>query len=195
MSYQGLREIIDETAPHLGGNTAEGNPFAYACAVWDYVIDRFAIHSVLDLGSGLGYSSDYFFRKGLRVIAVDGLEQNVHKAIFPTIQLDLTRASVISRVDLVHCQELVEHLHEAHVPNLLASLQSGRFVLMTHAVPGQPGHHHVNLQPTEYWIQQMEQAGFSHLVEDSNRIRRLAQREGADYFANTGLLFANTRRV
>jgi hypothetical protein len=32
---------------------------------------------------------------------------------------------------------------------------------MTHAFPGQPGHHHVNCQPTEYWLARMKATGFS----------------------------------
>jgi hypothetical protein len=158
--------------------------------VWEYTIDRFAISSVLDLGSGLGYAAEFFFRKGMRVIAVDGLEENVRQAIYPTLRVDLCTSTVACKVDLVHCQEVVEHIEEKYLDNLLSSLCCGKYVLMTHALLGQGGHHHVNLQPGEYWVQHMRRRGFSYLEEDSNRIRHLARSEGARYVAASGLIFA-----
>jgi hypothetical protein len=189
-SYDGLTFNTDDQAIHLGGNVREGDPYTYSPKVWDYVISRFAIGSVLDLGSGLGYSAAYFFRKGLRVVAVDGLEANVRGAVYPTIRVDITQSKVICPVDLVHCQEVVEHIEERYLGNLLDSICNGKFVLMTHALPGQGGHHHVNLQPSQYWIDHMHERGFTHLVEDSLRVRRLAESEGAMYLQSSGLLFA-----
>lgn len=190
MSYQGLSFKVDDCQPHLGGNVREGDPFTFSPAVWQYAIDRFAISSVLDLGSGLGYASEFFFRKGMRVIAVDGLAENVRKAIYPTLRVDLCASAVVCKVDLVHCQEVVEHIEERYLDNLLSSLCCGKYVLMTHALPGQYGHHHVNLQPSEYWVEHLRRRGFAYLEEDSNRIRQLATREGARYVAASGLIFA-----
>jgi len=89
----------------------------------------------------------------------------------------------------------VEHVPEQHLENLLASLACGRFVLMTHALPGQGGFHHVNLQEPEYWIEHMRRRDFTLLEEDTARIRSLAQRDGAAYLARTGLLFANVHAI
>lgn len=185
----------DEGVPHLGGNIMEGDPQTYSPSVWDYTISRLGIESVLDLGSGIGNASHYFFKKGMKVLAVDGLEYNIDKAIFPTVLHDLTKGPVKTRVDLVHCQEVVEHIEEEFLDNLLESLMVGKFILMTHAVPGQGGHHHVNLQPAEYWIDHLSRRGCHVLVDDSNRIRTLAANDGAIYLAATGLLLANGRRL
>jgi SAM-dependent methyltransferase len=142
----------DENAPHLGGNLSEGDPQTYSPSVWDYTIDRFGIESVLDLGSGRGNASHYFFKRGLKVVAVDGMLANVEGAIFPTVLHDITHGPLRTRVDLVHCQEVVEHIEEQYLESLLDCLTNGKYILMTHALPGQGGHHHVNLQPPEYWI-------------------------------------------
>lgn len=147
MDYSGLTEMLDRESPHLGGNIREGNPFTYAPSAWDYVVKRFAVRSVLDLGSGLGHASHYFHRLGLQVIAVDGLQANVRRSIYPSVMIDLSRTSVFCSVDLVHCQEVVEHVDERHLDNVLGSLTCGRIILMTNAVPGQGGRHHVNEQP------------------------------------------------
>ncbi|HLI65252.1 MAG TPA: methyltransferase domain-containing protein [Caulobacteraceae bacterium] len=185
----------DQSAPHLGGNIMEGDPQTYAPSVWDYTISRFGIESVLDLGSGVGNAAHYFFKRGLKVIAVDGFEHNIEHAIFPTVLHDLTKGPVRARVDLVHCQEVVEHIEEDYLEFLLDSLTAGRFILMTHALPGQGGHHHVNLQPPEYWIDHLGRRGCHVLPDDSNRIRKLANDDGAIYLAATGLLLANGRRL
>ena len=180
----------DATSPHLGGNLRDGDPNTYAPSVWDYMIDRFAVGSVLDLGAGMGYSSHYFHKKGLKVISVEGMRDNVENAVYPSILHDLTESPVSCKVDLVHCQEVVEHIEEKFLDNLLRSLACGRFILMTHAVPGQDGHHHVNCQPTEYWVEKLARHNYRLLVIDSNRVRALAGKDSAIFLAATGLVFA-----
>lgn len=175
--------------PHLGGNIREGDPFTFCPHVWDYVIQRFCINSVLDLGSGKGHAADWFFKKGLRTVAIDGFPTNARAAFYPTICHDLTKGPVITNVDLVHCHEMVEHVEERYLHNLLTSLACGRVILITHALPGQIGFHHVNLQPSEYWIKHIEAYGYTLLQEDTRRVRSLAQHEGAPYLQNSGLLF------
>ena len=53
---------------------------------------------MLDLGSGIGYSADFFYRKGLRIVAVDGLSDNVKMALYPTVCHDLTKGPVFTSV-------------------------------------------------------------------------------------------------
>jgi SAM-dependent methyltransferase len=172
-----------------------GDPFTYCPTVWDYVISRFCIGSVLDLGSGCGNASTYFHRKGLSVLAVDGLAENVEKSLYPAILIDVTKMPIRTRVDLVYCQEVVEHIEEKYLDNLLASLLNGKFVLMTHALPGQPGYHHVNEQPSEYWIKHLEQRGCDLLEEDTARIRKFAELDNAPYMARSGMIFSNNSRI
>jgi hypothetical protein len=187
-------EVVSEEEPHLGGNIRFGDPDTYCPTVWNYVIDRLGLDSVMDLGSGLGNAAQYFFRKGLRVVAVDGLRHNIAGALYPTVLHDLTKGPVETRVDLVHCQELVEHIEETFLDNILSSLMCGKYILMTNALPGQGGHHHVNCQPTEYWIEHLGRRGCEPMYVDSNRIRHYAGADGACYMATTGMLFANSAR-
>lgn len=194
MTYKGLKSVADQEAKHLGGNIAEGDPFTYSPSVWDYLIKRFAVQSVLDLGSGVGYSADYFHKAGTRVIAVEGLKENCANAVYPSLHIDLTKTSVYCTVDLVHCQEVVEHIEEEYLDNLLTSLCCGKFIVMTNALPGQGGYHHVNEQPTEYWINHLKRRSCEVLLEDTNRVRKLAGSDGAIYLAKTGLVLVNNSR-
>ena len=191
-NYIGLANAKDVNAPHVGGNIVEGDPFTYAPSVWEYLIRRFALASVLDLGSGLGYSAQYFHNQGLKVLAVDGMEENCLGAVYPTVQIDLTKSKVLANVDLVHCQEVVEHIEEKYVHNLLSSLACGKFIVMTNALKGQGGHHHVNEQPTEYWINHLRKYNYEVLAEDTSRVRKLAEKNGAIYLAKTGLVLARS---
>jgi SAM-dependent methyltransferase len=188
-TYSGVTFMGSKDKPHLGGNVLEGDPYTFCPRIWSYVIERFAIRSVLDLGSGIGYSADFFYRKGLRTIAVDGLPANVKMALYPTVCHDLTKGPFLTSVDLVHCQEVVEHVDKRFLENLLLTLCSGRIILMTHASPGQGGYHHVNEKPDRYWIEQLARRGYNLLPEDTNRIRVIAQNDGAAYMHATGLLF------
>jgi hypothetical protein len=174
---------------HLGGNIVEGDPFTFCPKTWAYVVERFAISSVMDLGSGGGYAADYFYCRGLKTVAVDGLYENVRASSYPAICHDLTRGPVITSVDLVHCQEVVEHIDESYLGSLLSSLACGRVILMTHALPGQGGYHHVNEQPESYWVECLEDKGYNLLVEDTARVRRIAEEEGAVYMQRSGLVF------
>jgi len=195
MTYIGLQPQKSITDPHLGGNMAEGDPFSFSPNVWNYVIDRFAIKSVLDLGSGLGHSSEYFFNKGMKVVSVDGMKENILNALYPTVEFDFSKTFINCNVDLVHCQEVVEHIHEQFVENILKSLTAGKIILLTNALPGQGGYHHVNEQETAYWTRHLEQYNCHVLPEDTERIRSIAKEEGARYLAATGTLYANRNKL
>jgi hypothetical protein len=53
MSYEGLKGVVGAD-PALGGNVHNGDPFSYAPSVWTYVVQRFSLRSVLDVGCGQG---------------------------------------------------------------------------------------------------------------------------------------------
>ena len=195
MAYQGLSHVLPVTEPHLGGTILEGDPYSFSPNAWNYALTRFGISSVLDIGSGLGYAAQYFHSRGQKVIAIDGLQENCDSAIYPTVKLDLTLGPINCRVDFVHCQEVVEHIEEKYVDNLLRSLACGKFILITHATPGQGGHHHVNEQPPEYWISQLKRFNCHYIEDDTARIRRFAEIDNALYLARTGMLFANRGRI
>lgn len=188
-TYAGMTFVETKDKPHLGGNIKEGDPYTYCPMVWNYVIDRFCIKSVMDLGSGIGNAASYFFGKGLKTVAVEGLVDNVKNAYYPTVAHDLSKGPVITEVDLVYCQEVAEHIAEEHLDHLIDSLACGRVILLTHAVPGQTGHHHVNLKPMDYWVKHVSSRGYNLLHEDTNRIRAIAGQERAIYMHNSGLVF------
>jgi SAM-dependent methyltransferase len=193
--YSGITFVNSQDEPHLGGNVLEGDPYTFCPRVWSYVIERFAISSVLDLGSGVGHAADFFYRKGLRTIAADGLWDNVKMALYPTLCHDLTKSPLRTVVDLVHCQEVGEHIDESFLENVLQTLCCGQIILMTHASPGQGGHHHVNEKSDRYWVKHLSRRGYNLLPEDTKRIRIIAKNERAAYMHATGLIFRKRGNV
>jgi hypothetical protein len=183
--------VIDDAKQHLGGNFAEGDPATFSAAAWEYIIKRFNIKSMLDVGSGRGYAGKWFLDQGISVTAIEGLSDNVVNSIIPTIEHDLTAASFVKNVDFVNCIEVVEHIEEKYLDNLLDTLCCGKYVLITHAVPGQPGWHHVNCQPSEYWISHFKRKNFSLMTEESVKIREFALSDGGLHIARNGMIFKN----
>lgn len=138
---------------HLGGYVPDGDPATWFPDLWTYMVERIGVRSILDIGAGNGRTMDFFIGLGCDVMGVEGTPQD-HPFI---IQHDYTHGPLTFdyRFDLCWCCEFVEHVEEQHIPNFMASMDACDLLLMTHAFPGQPGHHHVNCQPPEYWMAQL----------------------------------------
>lgn len=185
----GYEYVVGES-PQLGGNIWQGDPWTFAPGVWRYMTERFALRTLLDLGSGRGHAAKWFFDHGVQTVAMDAEPINVNTAFYPTVQHDLRNGPFICPVDAVHCQEVVEHIEQEYLMHLLHTLANGNVVIMTHADPGQQGHHHVNCQTQGYWVESLESVGFSLLPDDTMRVRSIAAGEGANHLARSGLVFA-----
>jgi SAM-dependent methyltransferase len=184
----GIAEDPDDSA--LGGNIVGGDPQTYHPELWTYLVSRFGIGSLLDVGCGEGHCVQYFAASGIRAVGFDGLRRNVECAVVPIVLHDLRDAPFHLPVDLVHCCEVVEHIAERYLPNLLPTLANGRVIAMTHAVPGQTGYHHVNCQPTRYWIDKIEAMGYAFLPRETLAAKaRILQAGHWTYFVRSGLLF------
>lgn len=192
MEKRNYEFVVSKDTPQFGGNIWQGDPCTYAPSVWRYMIERFAVNSVLDVGAGRGHAAHWFHKQGRMVVAMDAEPINVHAAYYPMVQHDITAGPFVCPVDLVCCHEVVEHIEERHIGNLMKTLCNGDVVIISHAVPGQDGHHHVNCQHSEYWIESMERCGFNHMSIDSHRIRALAEIDGAIHLTRSGLVFGRS---
>lgn len=94
------------------------------------------------------------------------------------------------KFDLAWCVEFLEHVEEQYLPNVFATFKTCRYVVMTHAVPGQDGHHHVNCQPADYWIHKFEENGFIWLPLDTERLREVSTMQ-KPFIKRTGMIFKN----
>lgn len=181
---------------HLGGYIIGGDPATYFPELWRWLVDEYGVRSVIDVGCGEGHALDYFREElGCSVVGIDGVAQGKASILahdYTTGPLpNEDNVPFVSRADLVWSCEFVEHVEERYVPNFLATFQRADLVLMTHAGPGQPGHHHVNCQHADYWIGAMAASGFRHDADLTRRARARAElnRNPINHFARSGLVF------
>lgn len=177
---------------HLGGYIPGGDPATQFPGLWRWLIEKWPVRSMIDVGCGEGQALSFFRSAGVEVLGLDGVEQDD-----PDIwKVDFTRTAYRGEdeVDLVWCCEFVEHVEERYIPNFLpalTALRPGGLLLMTHAFPGQPGHHHVNCREPEYWKGVVAAGGLSfnpHLTLQCRNISR-ANRSPWNHFLRSGLAF------
>lgn len=187
---------MKEDLSHLGGTALEGDPMTFVPDVWQYLLDRYHIESVVDVGCGVGINARWFQQKGLRIAGVEGFPDYLKNTVIPgfVIAHDYTKGPVQwptpgYRFDLGWSSEFVEHVEEKYVPNFMETFKLCKYVCLTHATPGQGGYHHVNEQPGDYWITRMQDAGFKHLLEDSAWMQATGPR--THYGRRTLMLFQN----
>lgn len=144
---------------HLGGYIPEGDRLTYMPDIWQFLIDKYDIKSVLDIGCGTGKNLEWF---NCKVLGVEGHPDAIKDCKVPVVQHDYTQGPLVlkDRFDLCICTEFVEHIESQYEDNWFATMNSAERVLMCHALPGQGGWHHVNCQPREYWAKRFADHGF-----------------------------------
>jgi len=178
---------------HLGGHENETHLDE---GVVDYMIQNYDIKTVVDIGCGPGGMVEMFKNKGLEVIGLDGdytvsrpdsIKENVviHDFAVGPYKLDKV-------YDLAWTVEFVEHVEEKYMQNFIDVFKQCRYVIMTHALPGQPGHHHVNCQHAGYWLNVMEKNGFEPLPYTLSQIRAVSTMRER-YIREQSLFFKNGR--
>jgi cyclopropane fatty-acyl-phospholipid synthase-like methyltransferase len=181
--------VYGELPGHLGGSEGETHIDSGALK---FIMGAAGISSMVDVGCGPGGMVEYARSIGLRAEGIDGdwtVPRNikVHLHDFTTGTVDLKEV-----FDLCWCVEFVEHVEEQYMMNYIKVFQQCRFVMMTHAFPGQGGHHHVNEQPTEYWIDRMTKAGFIFEPQMTDQIRKVSTMKQG-FIRTHGLFFRNGR--
>lgn len=174
---------------HLGGSEGETHIDSGAL---NFIIGATGIQSMVDVGCGPGGMVELARSKGLVATGIDG-DFTIQRTV-PCHIHDFTQGHVdLGRIyDLCWCVEFVEHVDEQYADNFIKVFQQCRFLMMTHAFPGQGGHHHVNEQPSQYWITKLEEAGFI-FEEDMTKYIRQASTMKQRYIRTHGLFFKNGR--
>lgn len=186
--------IIDR---HLGGCLLDGDENSWTPEMWDYIVGKYNIKSVVDIGAGCGFATEYFHNKGLDVLGVDGCEEvQENFKLKDNFRLndyqDGSALKSFESFDLCWSCEFVEHVEEEYSDNFLNDYTHAKYLAITHATPGQGGYHHVNCQWQEYWIEKLEALGFKFDQAETDRTRELT--DPSKHYNKSGLFFINQNR-
>jgi len=165
--------------------------------MWSYMIEKYNIKNMIDVGCGAGYALDYFKDLGVKVKGVEGCEEAVERNLVSRDMLVLhdyeNDGAYIppEEFDLCWCCEFVEHVEEKYMNNFLETFKKSKVLAITYAFPGQMGWHHVNEQHESYWINAIENIGFIYDQKDTMEMRTQAKIDSDKYAANVGSHFEN----
>lgn len=170
---------------HLGGHASMTNVDA---GVLDALVERFEPATFLDIGCGLGGMLHEARLRGLEVKGIDG-DYTLDFTGLDVLVHDFTTgpAPLEGEFDLGWCVEVLEHVEEQYLDNLRPAFQACRRLWITHALPGQHGHHHVNCQAPPYWIGVFRRWGFKVPQQTSFELRGASTMAGP-YSRRSGLL-------
>lgn len=186
---------VDVFHPHLGGYRPGGDHNSMARPLYDAFF-AMGCRNAFDVGCAEGITVQTMIDIGYDAWGVEGYARALRRSACPEriVIHDLTSAPFLSgrRFDLVWCCEVAEHIEPKYVGNLALTLAGncGRFLAMTHALPGQDGFHHVNCQPPDYWVQTIEASGLLFDESLTNEMRyHVRGHNPSAFFARTGLVF------
>lgn len=175
---------------HLGGHENETHVDDGALS---FMITKYGVKSYLDVGCGPGGMVELALEKGLDALGIDGDFTLVRK--YPNFVLhDYTTGPAPlpegKLFDLGWSCEFLEHVEEKYSANYMNSFSRCKRIIVTHALPGQGGHHHVNERDVNYWFHKFAEHGFLLDLKTTNEVRQVStmlQR----YIRHNGLVFFN----
>lgn len=164
---------------HLGGCSTGGDTGTYYPIMWKELVYNYNINSVIDVGCGLGFALDYFKGLGCEILGVEGSVQAYDLSLVKehVVLHDYSKSkySPEKKYDLCWSCEFVEHVEEQYLENFLQTFKSAKYLAMTFAPKGQGGHHHVNEQSEEYWIEKLTKHNFKFLKEETKELRKICE--------------------
>lgn len=207
MSYEAdglfIKHDYEGQPRHLGGHGFMTN---MDTGVLEFLIERFDIKDFIDLGCGEGGMVRAARDRCIPAMGIDGDEESGADLIIDfampipeTYQWDDEMPDVetsallspFARPQLVWSVEFVEHVAEEYIPNYLPVFECGDVVFLSHGLPGQFGHHHVNLQENSYWVGVMASIGMVLDQEATDKARQIA----TDQFCKkTGMVFVKAKK-
>lgn len=194
--------MVDEN--HLGGFIIENDPATFTPNLWKYICQNYKIKNIIDIGCGMGYSIKEFLKYCDQVQGIDGslyVKENSSLKDY-IIYHDFSKEKFVpkQKYDLAWSSEFLEHVEEKYMDNYFSLLVNCKYCAVTYADIGQSGHHHVNCQNKNYWIDKFKNYGFIFLENDTKTLKEKAFEDALLYnhlykdnhFYNRGLFFENT---
>jgi cyclopropane fatty-acyl-phospholipid synthase-like methyltransferase len=159
----------------------------------DALLGLLRTKTLLELGAGMGCYSRYFFESKLLpgIASLEGASNIGELTNGFVSYADLTRKDITKpwgKFDWVLCLEVVEHIpskfEDVVLDNIVHSATEG--IVLSWAVPEQPGNGHVNLRDNAYVVNAMETRGLTY---DSNLTESLRAAADLVWFKGSLMIF------
>lgn len=162
-----------------------------------YLRDKYGLKSMVDIGCGPGDMVQIANLRGMDAIGVDGdwtlKETWEDLGISDNVFLhDFTHGKFTSpkeEYDLAWSVEVLEHVEEQYLENMLDLFGKCKYAIVTAAPPGHGGHHHVNEQPKEYWIEKFASVGLVYDEGVTSTIRGEVSSMRKPFMQRSGMFF------
>lgn len=188
------RMSTDTIPEHLGGflSGPHGDEATWYPDLWRWMAESLDIGVMIDIGAGEGHATRWFMEHGIWARPIDGVATEAPGLLLHDYTIGPLTMTAYDNFDLGWACEFVEHLEERFLPNLVSTFQACRYIAMTHAFPGQLGHHHVNCRDPEYWLGFMAGIGFKYEVGLTQQGRAVASfnEHPLNHFVRSGLVFS-----
>lgn len=149
---------------HLGGgldyDTAASS---ISKPVFELVLQRWGVRSLVDLGCGRGWAASWFHLQGVKTQCVEGSDSALQGNLLPATQLvnhDFTRGPwwPNDTVDLVWSTNFVQQVSRQYMQNYMVAMSRSAILLVSFSQ--HPGWHTVEVHDIEWWTLQFESHGF-----------------------------------
>lgn len=182
---------LDAKHTRVGGNDCISGGFAKALA------RMIGPLMIVDLGCGLGQYGPTLVSEGVKWIGYDGAEnvENVTKGLVRFLDLSEPVGSYIAHADWSMSIEVAEHIPRdmeyTFVYNVLSLCTNSTVV--SWALPGQGGHHHVNLRSNSYVKTRFQCVGFAFDSASTQILRDSV--DSCKWLRNTVMVFRKTHQT
>lgn len=158
----------------------------------NYLIAKFNIKSMCDIGCGPGGMVHLAKNKGLNSLGIDGDFTISFPKHLNIIIHDFTNGPLsIMDYDLGWSCEFLEHVEEKYQDNYFSIFNKCKIVCCTFATSIK-GHHHVNVKNQNYWDHIFLNYGFIKDINTTNYIRKYSSMK-REFIRNTGSVYINKK--
>ena len=169
----------------------------------NFLIRKFKIKSFLDIGCGNGGMVFYALLKDLYARGVEGDLDSIPIDCPLILNVDYRKSSLNHpfSFDLGWSVEVLEHIPENCLNNILKDFANCKYILFTAAPKGWGGFGHVNEQNEEYWLDKFNKLGFILDKKSTQEIRELSnitfkgnkRNKKKQFIKNRGLFMKNIK--
>jgi trans-aconitate methyltransferase len=166
---------------HLGGFTEMDN-HGISPRVWKHMIEKYGVHSLLDVGCGRGISTSWFLTHGVDILCAEGSHDAVEKSMLPDpanqiVEHDFSRGPwwPEKTYDAVWAVEFLEHVNVQYQFNYISAFRKTALLFVTSSRWG--GWHHTEVHMDDWWIRKYEAYGFRYSSELTEEVRQVAKIE------------------